>query len=39
MALKLFLDSILLLKVYCLEGFSNQHKNYGMVNNYSKHCN
>ena len=34
MAVKLFLDNILLLEVYIFEGFSNQHKNYGMANNY-----
>ena len=26
MAMKLFLDNILLLEVYCFEGFSNRHK-------------
>ena len=36
MAVKLFLDHILLLEVYNFEGFSNRHKNDGMVNNYSK---
>ena len=39
MAVKLFLDNILLLKVYNFKGFSNQHKNDGMVNNYSNSCN
>ena len=33
MAVKLFLDNILLLDVYSFEGFSNRHKNDGMVNN------
>ena len=36
MAVKLFLDHILLLKVYSFKGFSNRHKNDGMVNNSSK---
>ena len=35
MAAKLFLDNILLLEVYSFEGLLNQHKNHGMVNNYS----
>ena len=39
MAVKLFLDHILLLEVYKFEGFSNWHKNDGMVNNYSNSCN
>ena len=30
MAVKLFLDNILLLKFYRFEEFSNQHKNVGM---------
>ena len=35
MAVKLFLDHILLLEVYSFEEFSNRHKNDGMVNNNS----
>ena len=35
MAGKLSLDHILLLKVYGFKGFSNRHKNDGMVNNNS----
>ena len=35
MAVKLFLDHIVLLDVYSFEGFSNRHKNDGMVNNNS----
>ena len=31
MAVKLFLDNILLLEVYTFEGFSNRHKTDGMV--------
>ena len=34
MAVKLFLDNILLLEVYRIEGFSNRCNNDGMVNNY-----
>ena len=36
MAVKLLIDHILLSKVYSFEGFSNWHKNAGIVNNYSK---
>ena len=39
MAVKLFLDNILLLEVYSFEGFLNRHKNDKMVNNYSNSCN
>ena len=36
MAVKLFLDHILLLNIYSFKGFSNRLKNDGMVNNSSK---
>ena len=36
---KLFLDNILLLEIYNVEGFLNRHKNDEMVNNYSNSCN
>ena len=39
MAVKLFLDNILLLKICSFEGFSIQRKNDGMVNNYSNSYN
>ena len=39
MAVKLFLDNILLLDIYIFEGFLKQHKNDEMVNNYSNSCN
>ena len=39
MTVKLFLDNIRLLEVYRFEGFSNRHKNDGMVNNHSDSCN
>ena len=35
MAVKLFLDNILLLEVYSFEGVSNRLKNNGMVNSNS----
>ena len=35
MAVKLFLDNILLPDVYSFEGFLNRHKNDEKVNNYS----
>ena len=38
MAVKLFLDNILLPEVYSFEGFLNRHKNDEMVNNYSNSC-
>ena len=34
MAVKLFLDNILLPDVYSFEGFLNRHKNDEMVNNF-----
>ena len=39
MAVKLILDNILLLEVNSFEGFSNQQKTDGMLNNYSNSCN
>ena len=39
MAVKPFLDNILLLDIYNFEGFLNRHKNDEMVNNYSNSCN
>ena len=39
MAVKLFIDNILLLEVYTFEGLSNRYKNGGMVNDYSNSCN
>ena len=39
MAVKLFLDSILLLEVYSFQEFSNRYKNDGIVNNYSNSYN
>ena len=39
MAVKLFLDNILLPDVYSFEGFVNWHKNDEMVNSYSNGCN
>ena len=33
MAVKLFLDNILLLENYSFKGFSNRHKSDGMANN------
>ena len=39
MAVKLFLDNILLLDIYRFKGFLNRHKNDEMVNNYSNSCN
>ena len=38
MAVKLFLDNILLPDVYSFEGFVNRHKNDEMVNSYSNGC-
>ena len=39
MAVKLFLDNILLPDVYSFEGFVNRHKNNEMVNSDSNGCN
>ena len=39
MAVKLFLDNILLPDIYTFEGFVNRHKNDEMVNSYSNGCN
>ena len=39
MAVKLFLDNILLPDVYSFEGFVNRHKSDEMVNSYSNGCN
>ena len=39
MVVKHFVNHILLLEVYSFEGFSNQHKNDGVVNNNSNSCN
>ena len=39
MAVKLFLDNILLPDVYSFEGFVNQLKNDEMVNSYLNGCN
>ena len=39
MALKLFPETILLLKVNCSEGILNQNKIDGMVNDHSSSCN
>ena len=39
MAVKLFLDNILLLDIYSFKAFINQLKNDEMVNNYSNSCN
>ena len=37
--MKLFINNFLLLDIYTVEGFLNQHKNDEMVNNYSNRCN
>ena len=39
MAVKLFLENILLLKVETFEGFSNRNKTDEMVNNHLSSCN
>ena len=39
MAVKLFLDNILLPDVYSFEGFSNRNKTDEMVNNHLSSCN